>query len=165
MAHHNVERGVVNTVSPTTLLLRFPSAGVEARARFLDDEAPSLCAALRSRLPVAGLAHHAIYSGSEVALDLAPPLLLPPSNQTLRALPGDVAFYCLEGGLWQGLRQAISEVLVVYDRDGVPSMPWGPVPICLFARIEHGLAEFAEVCRRMRSAPGMRLELEVLSGG
>ena len=155
----------MNAVSSAGLLLRFPSVGVEAWAHFLDHEAPVLCVALRRRLPAAGLAHHAIYSGSEVALDLDPPLLLPPSNQTLRALPGDIAFYCLEGGLWHGFSQAISEVLVVYDRDGVPSMPWGPVPVCLFARIEQGLAAFAEVCRRMRTAPGLRLELEVVSRG
>jgi hypothetical protein len=150
---------------PTHLVMRFPEAGVEATARFLDEEAPSLCKAMRQILPAAGLAHHAVYSGSEVALDLHPPLLLPPSNQTLLTLPGDVAFYCLEGGLWQGFPRTISELLVVYDRDGVPSMPWGPVPVCLFARIERGLPAFAETCRKMRSGPGLRLELEVVTGG
>ena len=152
----------MTVASAQQLLLRFPERGVEARAALLTDEAPALCAAIAAILPVAGRAHHAVYSGSEVALDLEPPLMLPPSNQTLRAMPGDVAFYCLEGGLWQGFPRPISELLVVYDRDGVPSMPWGPVPVCLFARIEEGLAPFAEVCRGMRAGGGERLEFSLV---
>ena len=152
----------MTAASTQQLVLRFPRHDVEARAVLLTNEAPALCAAVAAILPVAGQAHHAVYSGSEVALDLDPPLMLPPSNQTLRAIPGDVAFYCLEGGLWQGFPRPISEVLVVYDRDGVPSMPWGPVPVCLFARIEEGLAPFAEVCRRMRNGGGERLEFSLV---
>ncbi len=146
------------SADPTRLILRYPSEGVAAEAILLDEEAPALCAAIRARLPVSGLAHHAVYSGSEVALDLSPPLMLPPSNQTLRALPGDVAFYCLEGGLWQGFPRPVSELLVVYDRDGVPSMPWGPVPVCVFARIVRGLEEFVRVSRAMRTRPGFQLD-------
>jgi hypothetical protein len=145
--------------TPAVILLRFPDEGVEASAVLLEDEAPALCAAIRAVLPIRGIAHHAVYSGSEVAMNLDPRLMLPPSNQTLCALPGDVAFYCLSGGLWQGFSEDLSEVLVVYDRDGLPSMPWGPVPICLFARIDHGLDAFAAVCRRMRIEPRKRLEI------
>jgi hypothetical protein len=142
--------------------LRFPDEGVEAGAVLLEEEAPALCEAIRAILPIRSVAHHAIYSGSEVAMDLDPPLMLPPSNQTLRALPGDVAFYCLAGGLWQGFPRDLSEVLVVYDRDGLPSMPWGPVPICLFARIDTGLDAFAAVCLRMRTEPHKRLVIEAV---
>jgi hypothetical protein len=150
---------MASQITPGKLVLRFPDDGVRAEAVMLDDEAPDLCAAIRAALPLSGNAHHAVYSGSEIAMLLHPPLMLPPRNQTLRAQPGDVAFYCLEGGLWQGFPDDLSEVLVVYDRDGLPSMPWGAVPICLFARIDRGLADFAAVCRRMRMSPHKRLEI------
>jgi hypothetical protein len=43
-------------------------------------------------------------------------------------------------------------------------MPWGPVPICLFARIDTGLASFSNVCRQMRTEPLKRLEIEAVDG-
>src|SRR5262245_37414731 len=99
--------------SAMRIRLVFPDEGVEATAILLEDEAPALCAAIKAILPIRGVAHHAVYSGSEVAMDLEPGLMLPPSNQTLNPLPGDVAFYCLTGELWHGFPRDLSEVLVV----------------------------------------------------
>jgi hypothetical protein len=144
------------------ITLEFPQKGVRAEAVMLDGEARSLCDDIWNRLPMVGDAFHAVYSGSEVAMFLDPKLMLPPRNQTVNYHPGDVAFYCLQGGLWQGFPDDLSEVLVVYDRDGKPSMPWGQVPVCLFARIDRGLDEFARVCRTMRNAPSGRLEIRAL---
>lgn len=144
------------------IALEFPADGVRAEAVLLDDEAQSLCDDIWNALPILGDAFHAVYSGSEIAMFLEPKLMLPPRNQTMNYHPGDTAFYCLQGGLWQGFPDDLSEVLVVYDRDGRPSMPWGPVPICLFARIDRGLEELSRVCRTMRNRPARRLEIRAL---
>ena len=55
-------------------------------------DAPITCQALWNALPVAGVCHHASYSGSEGVLILPKPLRLPPENAAHEVEPGDVGF-------------------------------------------------------------------------
>ena len=132
------------------IVLDFVEEGVVATAELLEDLAPKTCAGVVAALPVSGEAQHAVYSGSEIALILDRDLAIGQENATTAVIPGDVAFTRFEGGLYYGLPASFSELCWFYDRDAVPSMPDGPVPVNVFARIVEGFDDFAAVCRRMR---------------
>ena len=130
--------------------MTFVEEGVSAVAELLEKEAPRTCAAVLAALPQEREAHHATYSGSEVAYLLDRDLGLGKENATSRVIPGDVAYTRFEGGEMWGFPESFSELCWFYDRDAVPSMPDGPVPVNIFARIVEGFDEFAAACRGMR---------------
>jgi hypothetical protein len=135
---------------PRQIRLLFPSEGVSAVADLLEEGAPKTCAAVWSVLPVAGEAHHAIYSGSECVLLLPETLRVEAENATASVAPGDVGFAWFQPGSSWVVEKEFSEVCWFYDRDTRPSMPEGPVPVNLFARITGDAQAFYAVCRRMR---------------
>lgn len=141
------------------LLLRFSEEGVTARARMLWERAPATCAAVWDALPVRGRAHHAIYSGSEIALVLPSLVTVDTENATSSVHPGDVAFTWFEKGAAYGVDADFSEICWFYDVDAVPSMFEGPVPVNVFARIDDGDAFFA-ACRRMRMDGAKLVEID-----
>jgi hypothetical protein len=137
---------------------RFLDEDVAARARLLREQAPETCEAVWNDLPVAGLARHGIYSGSEVYLVL-PVLLAPPrENATTIVGPGDVGFLTVEKGSGYGIEEAYSEICWFYDLDATPSMPEGPIAVNVFARLYDADAFFS-LCRRMRLEGAKRLEV------
>lgn len=135
---------------PKRIRLTFINDNVFAIAEMLEDQAPKTCSAVLAALPQSGEAHHATYSGSETVLILDRDLGIGMENATIRVIPGDVAYTRFEGGTLYGYPETISEIAVFYDRDAVPSMPNGPVPMNIFGRITEGLEEFAAICRQMR---------------
>jgi hypothetical protein len=141
------------------IVFRFLDEGVAASARLLGDrEAPETCRAVLDALPVAGLARHGIYSGSEVYLVL-PVLLRPPREHATTIVgPGDVGFLTVEKGSGYGIEEDYSEVCWFYDLDARPSMPEGPIAVNVFGRLDDAEAFFA-VCRRMRVEGAKRLEI------
>lgn len=130
----------------------FPTVGASAVATLLEDAAPKTCEAVWSAMPVAGSAHHAIYSGSEAVLLLPRLVRAEPENATADVRTGDIAFAWFDAGSSFGVTEAFAEICWFYDADGRPSMPEGPVPVNIFARFEAGSAAFFDACRRMRRA-------------
>jgi hypothetical protein len=135
---------------PRRIVLTFVEAGVSAVAELLEDQAPTTCAAVLAALPQEGEAHHATYSGSEIAFNLDRDLGVGQENATSKVLPGDLAYTRFEGGQLWGYPDAFSELCWFYDRDAVPSMPDGPVPVNIFGHFVDCFAEFAACCRDMR---------------
>jgi len=135
---------------PRHIRLTFPAEGVSAIAELLEDRAPKTCAAIWNALPVSGETHHAIYSGSECVFLLPAVLRVEPENATSDVSPGDVGFAWFLPGSSIVVDREFAEICWFYDRDARPSMPEGPVPVNLFARITEGADAFFAVCRRMR---------------
>jgi Protein of unknown function (DUF3830) len=136
----------------------FVDEGVGALAEMLWELAPQTCEAISEVLPVRGLARHAIYSGSEVFLVLPELLALPKEHATSIVGPGDVAFAWFQAGTSYRLEEDLSEICWFYDLDATPSMPEGPVPVNVFARL-HDADAFFGVCRRMRVDGAKPLEI------
>jgi hypothetical protein len=141
--------------------ITFVDEQVSAVAELLEDEAPKSCAAVVAALPFEGMAHHATFSGSEVMFYFEQDLGIGRENATTRVIPGDLAYARIEGGEWRSIPQTISELCWFYDRDAVPAMPDGLIPVNLIGRFVEGFEEFAAVCRRMRREGEKRIKVTV----
>lgn len=130
--------------------IAFPARGVSADVELLEQQAPRVCAFVWSNLPQEGYAHHAVYSGSEIAFDIAAQFADQLENMTSRVLPGDVGYWFLPGGQMYGIPDDISEFMWFYDRDAEPRMTSGPVQVAVFGRMVGDTSEFYEACRAMR---------------
>ena len=139
--------------------ITFVDEGVSAVAELLEEQAPRTCAAVLAALPQTGEAHHATYSGSEVAFILDRDLGVGRENATSKVIPGDLAYTRFDGGVMWGFPDDFAELCWFYDRDAVPSMPDGPVPVNIIGRFVEGFAAFAAVCRRMRREGVKRIEI------
>lgn len=146
---------------PRRIVVSFVDEGVSAVAELMEEQAPKTCTAVLSALPQRGEAHHGTYSGSEIAFILDRDLKVGKENATTKVLPGDLAYTRFEGGELFGFPTSFSELCWFYDRDAVPSMPDGPVPVNIFARFTEGFDAFAAVCRRMRREGVKRVEVRV----
>lgn len=142
--------------------MTFVDEGVTALAELFAKEAPKSVAAVLSALPQRGEAHHATYSGSEVAFILDHDLGVGRENATSKVLPGDLAYTRFDGGVMWGFPTSFAELCWFYDRDALPSMPDGPVPVNIIGRFVEGFEEFAAVCRRMRREGVKRIEIQVI---
>ena len=130
--------------------IAFPERGVSADVELLEQQAPRICAFVWTNLPQEGYAHHAVYSGSEIAFDIAAQFSDRLENTTSRVLPGDVGYWFLAGGDMYGLPDDISEFMWFYDRDAEPRMTSGPVQVAIFGRIVGDASAFYQACRDMR---------------
>jgi len=144
------------------LSITFVDEGVTAIAELFEKEAPKSVAAVLSALPQVGDAHHATYSGSECAFILNRDLGIGMENATSKVLPGDLAYTRFEGGVMFGFPNSFSELAWFYDRDAVPSMPEGPVPVNIIGTFTEGFEEFRAMCRRMRREGVKRVEIKAL---
>ena len=144
------------------LSITFVDEGVTAIAELFEKEAPKSVAAVLSALPQVGDAHHATYSGSECAFILNRDLGIGMENATSKVLPGDLAYTRFEGGVMFGFPNSFSELAWFYDRDAVPSMPEGPVPVNIIGTFTEGFEEFRAMCRRMRREGVKRVEFKAL---
>jgi len=144
------------------LSITFVDEGVTAIAELFENEAPKSVAAVLSALPQVGDAHHATYSGSECAFILNRDLGIGMENATSKVLPGDLAYTRFEGGVMFGFPNSFSELAWFYDRDAVPSMPEGPVPVNIIGTFTEGFEEFRAMCRRMRREGVKRVEIKAL---
>jgi hypothetical protein len=133
-----------------SIRIAFPNRGVHADVELLEHQAPRICEFVWASLPQEGYAHHATYSGSEIALLIAAQFLDRLENTTSRVLPGDVGYWYLEGGVMYGQPDDISEFMWFYDRDAEPRMTTGPVQVAIFGRIVGDASEFFGACRAMR---------------
>ncbi|HET6318431.1 MAG TPA: DUF3830 family protein [Chloroflexota bacterium] len=130
--------------------IAFPNRGVHVDVELLARQAPRICEFVWASLPQAGHAHHAVYSGSEIAFIIEPQFVDRLENTTSRVLPGDVGYWFLPGGQMYGQPEDISEFMWFYDRDAEPRMATGPVQVALFGQMIGDTAVFFEACRGMR---------------
>lgn len=140
------------------IVLTFVAERVSARAILLRDRAPRTCAAILERLPLTVLAHHGIYSGSEVAMVLPELIRADAENATSEVAKGDLAFTWMEKGSHYGVSADFSELCWFYDIDARPSMWDGPVPVNVFARFVDADA-FLAIGRRMRTEGAKGVEI------
>ncbi len=145
------------------LVITFVDEGVSAVAELLEDQAPKTCAGVLGILPQSGPAHHATYSGSEVAFILDRDVQIPKENATIKVLPGDLCFARFDGGVLYGFPDSFSELCWFYDRDATPSMPDGPVAPNIFGRFVENFDAFVTVCRRMRREGIKNVEIRLES--
>jgi hypothetical protein len=127
-----------------SLMLDFPDEGLTARAHFLDELAPSTCAAMRrlaSLMPDL-LAVHAAFTGRELSVRIPLELALrvdgpvtPPENQTLFPIPGDLVWSHLPAYAWSGVAEPLFDLGVFYGRDSRLLLPVGWLPGNRFAEI------------------------------
>ncbi len=130
--------------------IAFPRRGLAVDVDLLDEQAPRVCDFVRASLPQEGLAHHGIYSGSEIAFDIGARYPEPLENMTSRVLPGDVGYWFLPAGQMYGQPDEISEFMWFYDRDAEPRMATGPVQVAIFGRMVGDTAPFFAGCQAMR---------------
>ncbi|MCA9860489.1 MAG: DUF3830 family protein [Thermomicrobiales bacterium] len=145
----------------TRIRFEFVDEGVSAVAELDEISAPRSCAAVLAALPQEGDAHHATYSGSEVAFVLDRDLHIGLENATSKVIPGDLAYTRFEGGVMFGVPESFSELAWFYDRDATPSMADGPVPMNIIGTFVEGFAEFAQVCRVMRRSGVKHVKITV----
>jgi len=130
--------------------IEFPNREVHADIELLERQAPRICEFVWMNLPQEGYAHHAVYSGSEIAFLIEPRFLDRLENTTSRVQPGDVGYWYLPGGVMYGEPDDISEFMWFYDRDAEPRMTTGPVLVAIFGRMVGDASAFFEACRAMR---------------
>ena len=135
---------------PRHIEIRYVEENVIARAVLLEDEMPRTCAELTKHMPLEGVATHARYSGSEVAVLLSNDIRIEREKATCAVLPGDVAYVRLNRDDHYGLDDDISEICWFYDRDALPQMFEGPVLVNVFARIEGDASAFYKACADTR---------------
>ena len=137
------------------LKLSFPATGESAAAEMLEEEAPAVCAYIRSLLPVETKAIHGMYSGAEVFQLLDHPQPVEPQNRVSLPLPGELLYFYDSGGNATSPARAVGEICLVYGRGVSLKGPEGvPTHASLFARIpgdwKHDWTDFAKACRRCR---------------
>jgi hypothetical protein len=145
-----------------TLVFHIVEENVSVVADLLEDRAPETCALVWDALPLEGRLVHGMYSGPElfIVLDGFPGVA--DENQVHRALPGDVGYWHLDGGLHASSFKEVAELVFVYDRgaaikgsDGHDS--W----INLFAQFRMNEADaFLSVAKRSRREGPWHLRVE-----
>ncbi len=144
--------------------LTYTKCGTTAFADLLDAEAPATSEALWQALaiPAVNLGVHAMYVGREVAFDLpegsrlAAPLDLPPENQTLFPLPGEICFKYFRArelagpGMGTPHVDDVHDLIIIYGRNARLFSTQGWIPCNLVARITENLDAFADVSARIR---------------
>jgi hypothetical protein len=145
-----------------TIVLRIVEHDVSAVADLLDERAPQTSALIWDALPVEGRLVHGMFSGPELFIVLPGFPAVQAENQVCRALPGDVGYWHLEGGLHASAPDEVAELVFVYDRgveikgsDGQAS--W----VNLFAQFRLAESEeFIAVSKRYRTEGPWTLRVE-----
>lgn len=121
-----------------------------ARAELWDERAPQTCKLVWDMLPVTAHFHHAIYSGSEVAMVLPTYTPMGEENATYIVQTGEIGFLSLQAKDFFEVDKDFSEIAFFYGRGARPSMMEGPVRLNLFAHFVSGQEELYALCYRMR---------------
>ena len=136
--------------------LRFPTTGVTATARLLDEDAPDVCDAMWAALevPIDDEVTHAQASGQEVMLNLPEanrrfdPTAVPTQNATIHPRPGDILWTYLPPYYMPDYRDGLWDFIVVYGQAVLTSREVGPLICSRWAHIDEGLEPFAREAAR-----------------
>jgi hypothetical protein len=150
---------------PRRIRMTFAQTGESAVAEMLDDEAPTTCELIWSRLPVEHDLIHGMYSGLEVFSLIDDPAPAPAENMVQLPLPGEVLYFYDEGRGAIGARKPVGEICLAYGRGVVFRAHEGvPTHASLFARIpgdwKTDWTAFAQACRKVRWEGPKRLRIE-----
>ena len=153
------------------LRLTFTTENVSAIAELFEDKAPATCACLWNSLatPVEGMGIHAMWTGREISfpypVDRFPKnegLSLPPENQIVIPIPGDLVWNAYQPYQWQGNPNPVYDFGIFYGRDSRLFLPVGWRPSTLFGAIVENLAEYTAVCARCQSEGRKKIRIERL---
>ena len=85
------------TVVTRRMRIAYPNRGVHVDVELLDGRRRPASASSCGQSAAGRPAHHAVYSGSEIAFNIVPKFLDRLENMTSRVLPGDVGYWFLHG--------------------------------------------------------------------
>ena len=150
--------------------ITFVDEKVDCLADFWPDKAPKTCQMLWDALdegPFEGTGIHAMFTGREISfpventrLDPEISLNLPPENQIVFPIPGDLVWNAYHPYQWQGVPHPVYDFGIFYGRDARLLLPVGWRPSTLFGHIEENLEAFAAVCARCQGEGRKRLRVE-----
>ncbi len=143
-----------------------------AIAVLYDDIAPRTAEAMWQALhePVTMLAIHAMYAGPEMMVDLPEsarvfdPDSLPPENQQVIPVPGDLQWYYQRPFQMGGLPHEMWEIGLFYAGGARTLGPLGWTPVSIWGRIIEGLEEFAKASSETRIHGARMLRIARLEG-
>lgn len=150
------------------LKLTFVEENVWAVAELLENKAPVTTAMLWEALaqPVSELAIHAMWTGRELSFPFpgaclpANALELPPENQTVIPIPGDLIWNGYHPYQWQGNPNPVYDFGIFYGRDSRLLLPVGWRPSNHFGCIVENLPAFAAVAARCQSEGRKTIRIE-----
>jgi len=148
--------------------LTFVEENVSAGAVFLDEKAPETCRLLWEALekPFEGFAVHAMWTGRELSFAIPPERLernaldLPPENQIVFPVPGDLVWNGYRPYEWQGVPRPVYDFGIFYGRDSRILLPVGWRPSNHFGVITENLEAFAQVSARCQREGQKKLRIE-----
>ena len=150
--------------------ITFVEEQVSCLADFVPDKAPRACNMLWDALaegPFEGHGIHAMFTGREISfpvdhrrLDPNTALNLPPENQIVLPIPGDLVWNSYHPYQWQGVPNPVYDFGIFYGRDARLLLPVGWRPSTLFGHIRENLEEFAAVCARCQSEGRKQMRIE-----
>ena len=149
--------------------MTFTKEKVSAVAVLLDEQAPATCGCMWTMLetPYEGSAVHAMWTGRELSLPIPPDrfpadegLKLPPENQTVIPIPGDLIWNGYGPYQWQGNPNPVYDFGIFYGRDSRLFLPVGWRPSNRFGRIDENLDEFARVAALCQTEGRKTIRLE-----
>lgn len=142
-----------------SMKIEFERGGVFV-ARLMDEEAPRTCRAIADRLPFSYRFHHSIVSG-QALVTLPADLIVELENQRVAGiLPGTLSFLVRDPS-----RLVPDEIYIAYgifiSRGLTLDMKQ---PVNVFARIESGLDQLAQVGRRVLMEGAEQVRFSLLEG-
>jgi len=149
--------------------LTFVEEGVSAIAELLEDQAPQTAQMIWELLekPLENQAIHAMFTGRELSFGVPESRLswekafsLPPENQTMFPIPGDLVWNAYQPYQWQGTPHAVYDFGIFYGRECRILLPTGWRPSNRFGMIVKNLDTFAEVCARVQREGVKLIRLE-----
>jgi hypothetical protein len=149
--------------------LSFVKEHVSAIALLLEDNAPETCRCIWDLLqePLEQNAVHAMWTGRELSYPIPADkfpdnegLKVPPENQTVIPVPGDLIWNAYAPYQWQGNPKPIYDFGIFYGRDSRLLLPVGWRPSNRFGCIIENLDPFAAVCARCQREGEKRIRLE-----
>ncbi|RKX77617.1 MAG: hypothetical protein DRP87_08655 [Spirochaetes bacterium] len=151
--------------------ISFIDEKVEAVAVLLEDKAPETCKCIWNVLekPFENYAVHAMWTGRELSLGIPAEkfpndegLNIPPENQTVIPIPGDLIWNAYFPYQWQGNPKPVYDFGIFYGRESRLLLPVGWRPSNRFGEIVENLSKFAEVAARCQIEGRKRLRVERL---
>ena len=135
-------------MQPRGIRITIGRAAVQARFRFLWDEAPQTCAGVVGALPFEGEVLHGTCSGTMAVFFLDREVPPGPENATTCVRVGDLLFTHYRANWRQGHAEAVSEIYWAYDAYARPTVPGLCIPTLasVFARHDCDSRELGAFC-------------------
>ena len=139
-------------MQPRGIRITIGRAAVQARFRFLWEDAPRTCAGVAEALPFEGEVVHGTCSGTMAVFFLDRELPLGPENATTCVQVGDLLFTHYPANWRQDHAEAVSEIYWAYAAYARPMVPglFIPTLASVFARHDGDSRELGAFCESSR---------------